>query len=77
MILVRGMKLTLSGALIGLLAALALMRWIASLLFGAGATDLPTFAVVALLLTCMALLACYIPARRAAKVDPMVALRDE
>jgi putative ABC transport system permease protein len=77
MILARGMKLTLSGALVGLLAALALTRWIISLLFGVGATDLSTFAVVALLLACVALLACYIPARRAAKVDPMVALRDE
>jgi putative ABC transport system permease protein len=77
MILSRGMKLTLCGVLIGLPAALALTRWIASLLFGIGATDLPTFAVVALLLASVALLACYIPARRAAQVDPIVALRDE
>jgi predicted permease len=77
MILGRGLKLTLSGLLVGLLAALAVTRWIASLLFGVNATDPLTFTLVALLLTGVALLACYLPARRAAKVDPLIALRHE
>jgi len=77
MILGRGLKLTLSGILAGLLTALAVTRWLASLLFGVGATDPLTFALVALLLTVVALLACYIPARRATKVDPLIALRHE
>jgi ABC-type lipoprotein release transport system permease subunit len=58
-------------------AALALTRWMKTLLFGIEPTDLTTFAGIALLLALVALLACVIPARRAARVDPMTALREE
>jgi putative ABC transport system permease protein len=71
------MVLTLIGLAIGLAASLTFTRVLSSLLFGVTATDLLTFAVVSLLLAITALLACYLPARRATKVDPMVALRHE
>jgi len=77
MILGQGLRMVLIGIVIGLAASLALTRVLQSLLFGVTATDPLTFAVVVLLLISAALLACYIPARRAAKVDPMVALRYE
>ena len=73
----HGMLLTLLGALLGLTASFALTRLMQTLLFGVSANDPLTFIAVALLLSLVALLACWIPARRATKVDPLIALRHE
>ena len=77
MLIWRGMRLTLVGVALGLAAALALTRIMKNLLFEVSATDPATFALIALLLVGVALIGSYIPARRAAKVDPLLAIRNE
>jgi macrolide transport system ATP-binding/permease protein len=77
LILGQGLAISVVGLLAGLVAALAVTRLTAKLLYGVSATDPITFIVITLLLLCVTLLACYFPARRATKVDPMIALRFE
>jgi putative ABC transport system permease protein len=77
LILRKGMILALSGTAIGLAISFALTRLMSSLLYDVSPTDIRTFGITAFLLTTISLLACYIPARKAARVDPMIALRYE
>jgi putative ABC transport system permease protein len=76
-IIKQGMSLVLTGVVIGLMAAFGLTRLMKTLLFGISETDTTTFVIIPLLLVSVAMLACYIPARRATKVDPLIALRSE
>ncbi len=77
MVVADGIRLATAGIAIGLGVSFALTRLMAGLLFGVGASDPSTLGAVTLLLIAVALVACYVPARRAAKVDPMIALRCE
>jgi len=77
LILGQGLKLALIGVALGLAAAFALTRWMGSLLFEVAPTDILTFSLIAVVLLCVALIACWIPARRATKVDPLETLRAE
>jgi putative ABC transport system permease protein len=77
LVALEGMSLVLAGSVLGILGALALSRFLSSLLFGVAATDIESFSLAFVLLAAVAFLACYIPARRATRVDPIVALRYE
>jgi ABC-type antimicrobial peptide transport system permease subunit len=77
LVLGHGLKMALGGVALGLIAALLLTRLMANMLYGVSATDPATFVIIALLLMAVAVLASLVPARRATKVDPMLALRSE
>jgi putative ABC transport system permease protein len=77
MVLSDGARMMFVGIGIGVTAALGLTHLMSSMLFGVKPTDLPTFALVILALCATAILACYVPARRATKIDPMIALPNE
>lgn len=77
LVLGQGARMALAGVSVGVLAALALTRLMASQLFGVGAHDPATFACVSILLMAVAVAACYVPSRRAMRVDPIAALRHE
>jgi len=77
LVVTSGMRMAVGGAIAGLIGAFVITRLMAGLLFGVSPTDLLTFGLVTAALLLVALLACYIPARRATKVDPLVALRYE
>ena len=77
LVLANGMKMAIGGVVIGVIAAIGLTRLIREMLFGVQPTDPLTFTVIAALLLGVAILACYVPARRATRVDPLNALRQE
>ena len=77
LVLGQGIRMTLLGAAFGLVASLFVTRALSSLLFGVSATDPVTFIAVPVVLALVAILACYLPARRAMRVDPIIALRYE